>query len=119
MLGTGKLLIKVPPTMRFTLDGEMPDYLLAKDLILQTIGEIGVAGATYRAMEFDGDAIRGMNMDGKRRGGGKKKRSTEERGARGPPTLSLVISEPSRDKTHTRIPPKTNPTNPTTNTTTT
>lgn len=50
--------------MRFTLDGEMPDYLLAKDLILQTIGEIGVAGATYRAMEFDGDAIRGMNMDG-------------------------------------------------------
>lgn len=63
VLGTGKLLIKVPPTMRFTLDGEMPDYLLAKDLILQTIGEIGVAGATYRAMEFDGDAIKGMNMD--------------------------------------------------------
>jgi len=63
VLGTGKLLIKVPPTMRFTLDGDMPDYLLAKDLILQTIGEIGVAGATYRAMEFDGDAIAGMNMD--------------------------------------------------------
>jgi hypothetical protein len=39
ILGTGKLLIKVPPTMRFVLDGEMPEYLLAKDLILQVIGE--------------------------------------------------------------------------------
>lgn len=44
IVGTGKLLIKVPPTMRFVLDGEMPPYLLAKDLILQIIGEISVAG---------------------------------------------------------------------------
>jgi 3-isopropylmalate/(R)-2-methylmalate dehydratase large subunit len=35
IMGTGKLLIKTPPTMRFVLDGEMPPYLLAKDLILQ------------------------------------------------------------------------------------
>nr|XP_017219695.1 PREDICTED: 3-isopropylmalate dehydratase large subunit-like isoform X2 [Daucus carota subsp. sativus] len=35
VLGTGKLLLKVPPTLRFVMDGEMPDYLLAKDLILQ------------------------------------------------------------------------------------
>ncbi|XP_048235011.1 3-isopropylmalate dehydratase large subunit, chloroplastic isoform X2 [Ricinus communis] len=35
VLGTGKLLLKVPPTLRFVIDGEMPDYLLAKDLILQ------------------------------------------------------------------------------------
>ena len=34
--------------MRFIMEGEMPDYLLAKDLILQIIGEIGVAGATYK-----------------------------------------------------------------------
>jgi 3-isopropylmalate/(R)-2-methylmalate dehydratase large subunit len=63
ILGTGKLLIKVPPTMRFVMDGEMPEYLLAKDLILQIIGEIGVAGATYKAMEFVGSAIDSMNMD--------------------------------------------------------
>lgn len=44
ILGTGKLLIKVPPTMKFTMDGEMPEWLLAKDLILQIIGEISVAG---------------------------------------------------------------------------
>jgi 3-isopropylmalate/(R)-2-methylmalate dehydratase large subunit len=34
--------------MRFGLNGEIPDYLLAKDMILQIIGDIGVAGATYR-----------------------------------------------------------------------
>lgn len=49
--------------MRFLMDGEMPEYLLAKDLILQIIGEISVAGATYKAMEFAGSAIEGMNMD--------------------------------------------------------
>jgi 3-isopropylmalate/(R)-2-methylmalate dehydratase large subunit len=63
ILGTGKLLIKVPPTMRFALDGEMPPWLLAKDLILHIIGEISVAGATYRSMEFVGDAVKGMNME--------------------------------------------------------
>ena len=44
ILGTGKLLIKVPPTLRFVLDGEMPPYLMAKDLILHIIGEIAVDG---------------------------------------------------------------------------
>ena len=50
ILGTGKLLIKVPPTIRFVLDGEMPPYLLAKDLILQIIGEITVAGDSKPTM---------------------------------------------------------------------
>jgi hypothetical protein len=50
ILGTGKLLIKVPPTMRFVLDGEMPEYLLAKDLILQVIGaRRGCSAATAAA----------------------------------------------------------------------
>lgn len=63
IMGTGKLLIKVPATMRFVLDGAMPDYLLAKDLILQIIGDIGVAGATYRTMEFAGEAVEAMTME--------------------------------------------------------
>lgn len=63
ILGTGKLLIKVPPTMRFALDGQMPGYLLAKDLILHIIGEITVSGGTYKAMEFVGDAIGAMTME--------------------------------------------------------
>lgn len=63
ILGTGKLLIKVPATMRFILDGEMPDYLLAKDLILQIIGDITVAGANYRTLEFCGETIERMTME--------------------------------------------------------
>ncbi|KAG0620167.1 hypothetical protein M758_4G194800 [Ceratodon purpureus] len=63
IMGTGKLLLKVPPTLRFVLDGEMPKHLLAKDLILQIIGEISVAGATYRAMEFVGTAVEAMTME--------------------------------------------------------
>lgn len=63
IMGTGKLLIKVPATMRFVLNGAMPNYLLAKDLILQIIGDIGVAGATYRAMEFAGSTIQGLSME--------------------------------------------------------
>ncbi|KDD74946.1 aconitate hydratase [Helicosporidium sp. ATCC 50920] len=62
IMGTGKLLVKVPATLRFALDGQLPPYLLAKDLILHIIGEIGVAGATYRAMEFTGDAVSAMSM---------------------------------------------------------
>ena len=63
ILGTGKLLVKVPATMRFVLNGEMPDYLLAKDLILQIIGDISVSGATYRTMEFAGETVKQMTME--------------------------------------------------------
>jgi 3-isopropylmalate/(R)-2-methylmalate dehydratase large subunit len=63
IMGTGKLLIKVPATMRFILDGEMPPYLLAKDLILQIIGDISVSGATYRTMEFTGETVQNMTME--------------------------------------------------------
>ena len=63
ILGTGKLWVKVPPTMRFEFEGKMPDYLMAKDLILQVIGDIGVDGATYRAMEFAGSAVSALNIE--------------------------------------------------------
>ncbi len=57
VMGTGTLWLKVPPTMRFVFEGEPPEWLMAKDLILAAIGEIGVDGATYRAMEFGGAAV--------------------------------------------------------------
>ncbi|KAI4345901.1 hypothetical protein L6164_012987 [Bauhinia variegata] len=63
VLGTGKLLLKVPQTLRFVMDGEMPHYLLAKDLILQIIGEITMAGATYKSMEFVGTTVESLNME--------------------------------------------------------
>jgi 3-isopropylmalate/(R)-2-methylmalate dehydratase large subunit len=63
VLGTGKLWLKVPPTMRFVFKGNLPPYLMAKDLILAVIGDIGVDGATYRAMEFDGDGVYALNIE--------------------------------------------------------
>jgi 3-isopropylmalate/(R)-2-methylmalate dehydratase large subunit len=63
ILGTGKLWEKVPESMKFTFEGRMPEYLTAKDLILQILGDIGTDGATYRAMEFDGEAVYSLPMD--------------------------------------------------------
>jgi 3-isopropylmalate/(R)-2-methylmalate dehydratase large subunit len=63
VMGTGKLLIKVPPSLKFHVTGELPDYTMAKDLILKIIGDIGVDGATYKAMEFAGPAITKMSME--------------------------------------------------------
>ena len=63
ILGTGKLWEKVPESMKFTFEGKMPEYLTAKDLILQILGDIGTDGATYRAMEFDGEAVYSLPMD--------------------------------------------------------
>jgi 3-isopropylmalate/(R)-2-methylmalate dehydratase large subunit len=65
IMGTGKLWVKAPETMKFIFDGEIPPYIMAKDLILQIIGDIGVDGATYRAMEFGGEAVRAMDMEGR------------------------------------------------------
>ncbi len=63
VMGTGKLWVKVPPTMRFVFHGQLPPYLMAKDLILAVIGDIGCDGATYRAMEFDGEAVYDLSME--------------------------------------------------------
>jgi 3-isopropylmalate/(R)-2-methylmalate dehydratase large subunit len=63
VMGTGKLWVKVPPTMRFIFHGQLPPYLMAKDLILAVIGDIGCDGATYKAMEFDGDGVYALNIE--------------------------------------------------------
>ncbi len=63
IMGTGKLWVKVPATMRFVFHDQLPPYLMAKDLILAVIGDIGCDGATYRAMEFDGDGVYALNIE--------------------------------------------------------
>ncbi len=63
VMGTGKLLIKVPETMHFRLEGKLQPGLMAKDIILHIIGEIGFDGATYRAMQFDGSGANSLSMD--------------------------------------------------------
>ena len=60
---SGEIWLKVPESMRFVYTGKMPPWVTGKDLILATIGDIGVDGANYRAMEFTGEAIRTLSMD--------------------------------------------------------
>ena len=63
ILGTGKLLIKVPQSMRFFLDGRLPVGVMAKDVILHVIGDIGFDGATYRAMQWEGPGVSSLTID--------------------------------------------------------
>lgn len=60
---TGKVWLKVPETIRFVYNGKVRNWTSGKDLILYTIGKIGVDGALYRAMEFTGSAIANLPMD--------------------------------------------------------
>ncbi|MDP7469466.1 MAG: 3-isopropylmalate dehydratase large subunit, partial [Dehalococcoidia bacterium] len=64
-MATGETWLKVPPSLKLIYHGELPRWVGGKDLILYTIGQIGVDGARYAAMEFAGDAIAGLSMDGR------------------------------------------------------
>jgi len=63
IMGIGKLWVKVPPTMRFVFEGPLPPYLMAKDLILHIIGDIGVDGGTYKTLEFAGDGVNSLSIE--------------------------------------------------------
>ncbi len=63
ILGTGKIWERVPESLKFIFEGELPPYLTAKDFILQILGDITTDGATYRAMEFDGEAVFNLSVD--------------------------------------------------------
>lgn len=60
---TGKVWLKVPPTIKFNYYGKRNRYVGGKDLILYTIGMIGVDGASYKSMEFGGEIINHLPMD--------------------------------------------------------
>jgi 3-isopropylmalate/(R)-2-methylmalate dehydratase large subunit len=60
---TGKAWFKVPPTIKFVYNGKLNKWVSSKDLILHTIGDIGVDGALYKAMEFTGPVIEKLSVD--------------------------------------------------------
>jgi len=62
-MATGEIWMKVPPTIKFVYHGKLGKWVSGKDLILYTIGDIGVDGALYSAMEFSGEAITSLSMD--------------------------------------------------------
>ncbi|MFH0763122.1 MAG: 3-isopropylmalate dehydratase large subunit [Candidatus Omnitrophota bacterium] len=61
----GKCWLKVPPSIKFEYKGKLQKWVGGKDLILFTIGDIGVDGAIYKVMEFSGPVIRRLGMDGR------------------------------------------------------
>ncbi len=64
-MASGEIWMKVPTTIRFIYRGRLPQWVGGKDLILYTIGDIGVDGALYSAMEFAGEAVAMLSMDGR------------------------------------------------------
>ncbi|GAC1451015.1 MAG: 3-isopropylmalate dehydratase large subunit [Ktedonobacterales bacterium] len=64
-LATGEVWMRVPPTIQCVYYGKRQPWVSAKDLILQTIGKIGVDGARYSAMEFTGEAIADLSVEGR------------------------------------------------------
>jgi 3-isopropylmalate/(R)-2-methylmalate dehydratase large subunit len=64
-MGLGKNWFRVPETYKIEVTGEFQKYVGAKDVILHLIGLIGADGATYKSLEFHGDAIEKMSMSGR------------------------------------------------------
>ncbi|MFC2046884.1 3-isopropylmalate dehydratase large subunit [Chloroflexota bacterium] len=64
-MATGDIWMKVPPTIKFVYHNTLGEWVGGKDLILYTIGDIGVDGALYSAMEFTGEVIDNLPIDGR------------------------------------------------------
>jgi 3-isopropylmalate/(R)-2-methylmalate dehydratase large subunit len=64
-MATGDIWMKVPPTIKMVYSGSLGNWVMGKDLILYTIGDIGVDGALYSAIEFTGEAIDALSIDGR------------------------------------------------------
>ncbi len=65
ILGTGELWVKVPETIKITINGKLKDNVTSKDVILTIIGDLRSDGATYKCLEFDGDTIKNMSVAGR------------------------------------------------------
>ncbi|MDR1777218.1 MAG: 3-isopropylmalate dehydratase large subunit [Desulfovibrio sp.] len=64
-MALGETWLKIPSAIRVEYTGIMPEWLRAKDLILMLIGEIGVDGALYRALEFGGPVVDALPVEGR------------------------------------------------------
>ena len=64
-MATGECWFKVPEAVKVVLKGKMKPWVSGKDVILHLIGEIGVDGALYQSLEFTGDGVASISMDGR------------------------------------------------------
>ncbi|MHB1132365.1 MAG: 3-isopropylmalate dehydratase large subunit [Chloroflexota bacterium] len=64
-MALGETWLRVPETIKFVFHGKLGRWVTGKDLVLYTIGQIGVEGARYKAMEFVGEAISDLSVEGR------------------------------------------------------
>jgi 3-isopropylmalate/(R)-2-methylmalate dehydratase large subunit len=62
---TGRLWLRVPETIRVTINGKLPPLIAPKDIILHIIGQLGADAAVYKAVQFDGEAVDAMSVGGR------------------------------------------------------
>lgn len=62
VMATGQIWLRVPESLRIAIDGEVQERVMAKDVILHIIGDVGADGANYCSVEFTGKAVRAMSI---------------------------------------------------------
>ena len=97
-MATGRLWFKVPETIRFIFHGKLNPWVSGKDFILYTIGDIGVDGALYQAMEFSGEAIRKLPMSSRLTMANMAIEAGGKNGIFEPDETTLVLCEGSREE---------------------
>lgn len=63
--GTGQMWMRVPSSIKIQIDGELPEHVYAKDIILRVLGDLKADGGTYKSLEFCGTTIDNMDMEGR------------------------------------------------------
>jgi 3-isopropylmalate/(R)-2-methylmalate dehydratase large subunit len=63
IMAIGQIWLKVPPTIKLVYEGRLRPWVGGKDLILFTLGQLGVEGAVYKAIEFSGEVVSTLSMD--------------------------------------------------------
>ena len=63
VLATDEIWLRVPESMKINWNGKLQNRVMAKDLFLRTIRDVGHSGAAYQAMEFVGDTIKNLPID--------------------------------------------------------
>ncbi|GAG81290.1 unnamed protein product, partial [marine sediment metagenome] len=65
VFATGKLWFKVPESFKINLSGELSTGVMSKDLILKIVGDLSTKGAIYKSLEFHGDGVNDLSIDGR------------------------------------------------------
>ncbi|MBW2621581.1 MAG: 3-isopropylmalate dehydratase large subunit [Deltaproteobacteria bacterium] len=98
---TGQTWLRVPESMKFVYTGTLPEWVTGKDLILMTIGDIGVDGARYRAMEFCGPVIEALSMEGRLTMANMAIEAGAKNGIMVPDDITRAYCEPRADREFT------------------